>query len=920
MTITGMRSSGTQRNRAVIGAWLKWLLRAVFLLTGLMLVNSVYLIAVTIGEALSGRILQDPFYLLMFLGHLALGLLLMGPLLAFGWLHYRRARRHPNRYAKRAGLALYVSAVLLIVTGLLLTRFPFFEINAPRVRLPAYWLHVLIPVVAIWLFVLHRLAGPRIRWRRGIGWGVASLALTGLLVAPQWLSLGAREAEAALSFAPSQARLEGEEPLPARLLMQDDYCAQCHEDIAAQTAGSMHKLSSFNNPAYRASIDDTRKLLRQRDGNTDQARLCAACHDQAPLFSGQFDRADFDPDRDASASAGITCLGCHAISGLTSIKGNGSYYFSRPRFYPFTFSDNPLLQSINRQLIRAKPEFHKETLLRPLHRQAEFCAVCHKVHIPKSLNHYRWLRGQDHYDSFLLSGVSGHRVDSFYYPAKARENCAACHMPLTPSDDPAARRRAEKSRPVVHHHGFHAANTGVPAMLKIEPSHLESRQRFLRRAARIDLFALRDGPSLESPLRAPLEQQPPTLEPGKSYLLEVVVRTTGVGHQLTQGTVDSNELWLEITARAGERKLAVSGDLGDDGAVDPEAYFLNAFLLDRNGERISRRNAQDIFVALYDHQIPPGAASVVRYRLDIPADVDGPVTIDAKLNYRKFDTRYVRYVEGDRFTKNTLPITVMAEDAITLPVGGNAPAPPPKQVATENWERWNDYGIGLLRNVSGGAKKGDLRLAENAFRVVEKLKPAHGALNLARLYFSEGELDKADKLLDEAEKAGGYPWTIAWYRARIAQQRGQLDQAEKQLLTLLNTDFPQVRERGFDFSKDIRAVNLLGQVYYEQALRLRRSPRDDAFQRSLRQAERAWLQTLKIDPENAAAHFNLAQLYTLKGDRQKAARHRELHQRYRPDDQAVEQAVAKRRQTDPVADHAADAGAIYRLKAERESL
>ncbi len=906
-----MNRPRAKRNRAVLGNGLRWLLRLVFLLTGLMLVNSVYLIAVTMAEALSGRILQDQLYLLMFLGHLALGLLLIVPLLAFGLLHYRRARRHPNRYARRAGMALYLSALLLLVSGLLLTRFPFFEINAPQVRVPAYWLHVLIPLIAIWLFVLHRLAGPRIRWRRGLAWGLASLALTAALAAPQWLN--GESARAATRFTPALAQLEGDRPLPARRLMMDDYCAQCHADIARQTRGGMHKLSSFNNPAYRASIDDTRKLLLKRDGNTDQARLCAACHDQAPLFSGEFDQPGFDPDANPSGSAGITCLGCHAISALTSIKGNGAYLLSRPRFYPFTFSDNPLLQSINRQLIRAKPEFHKETLLRPLHHQAEFCSACHKVHIPKSLNHYRWLRGQDHYDSFLLSGVSGHRVDSFYYPAKARKNCAACHMPLTPSDDPAAIHLAEKSQPVVHHHGFHAANTGVPAMLDKKPSNLESRQRFLRRAARIDLFAMRDGATLDSPLHAPLEQRPPILEPGRSYLLEVVVRTTGVGHQLTQGTVDSNELWLQLTARAGQRTIGVSGALADNGAVDPRAYFLNAFLLDRHGNRISRRNAQDIFVALYDHQIPPGAASVIRYRLDIPSDARGPIRIDAKLNYRKFDTRYVQYVEGEKFRKNDLPITVLAEDRIELPLGESDATTPGKQTTVADWERWNDYGIGLLRNVSSGAKKGDLRLAENAFREVEKRKPEHGALNLARIHFSEGELDLAERDLDSAEKAGGYPWTIAWYRARIAWQRGRLDLAEKQLVKLLNSDFPQARQRGFDFSKDIRAINLLGQVWYDQALRLRRSPASDAYQRYLQQAEKTWRKTLEIDPENAAAHFNLAQLYTLRGDSQQAARHRKLHQRYRPDDQAIEKAVAKRRQIDPIANHAADAGAIYRL-------
>ena len=50
----------------------------------------------------------------------------------------------------------------------------------------------------------------------------------------------------------------------------------------------------------------------------------------------------------------------------------------------------------------------------------------------------------------------------------------------------------------------------------------------------------------------------------------------------------------------------------------PGSYFFNVFMLDREGRRIDRRNVQDIFVPLYDHQVPPGAASVVHYALTVP--------------------------------------------------------------------------------------------------------------------------------------------------------------------------------------------------------------------------------------------------------------------------------------------------------------
>ena len=68
------------------------------------------------------------------------------------------------------------------------------------------------------------------------------------------------------------------------------------------------------------------------------------------------------------------------------------------------------------------------TFLKPLHRSAEFCGTCHKVHLPAELNGYKWLRGQNHYDSFLLSGVSGHRVDRIIAVGKSMGGRVASQM------------------------------------------------------------------------------------------------------------------------------------------------------------------------------------------------------------------------------------------------------------------------------------------------------------------------------------------------------------------------------------------------------------------------------------------------------------------------------------------------------------
>ena len=101
--------------------------------------------------------------------------------------------------------------------------------------------------------------------------------------------------------------------------------------------------------------------------------------------------------------------------------------------------------------------------------------------MPVELNHYKdFLRGQNHYDTYLLSGASGHGARSFYYPPKAFDNCAVCHMPekdvgdlsvnFAGRTDPATGKRTQRN------HLFPAANTGLPELLKNEPATPISRR------------------------------------------------------------------------------------------------------------------------------------------------------------------------------------------------------------------------------------------------------------------------------------------------------------------------------------------------------------------------------------------------------------------------------------------------------------
>ncbi len=897
--------------RRAVGPKLKVLLLVLLIAFVVLSVNSAYLGGVTFLEWLTDRTYQDFTYQVMFLIHLALGLCLVIPILVFLAIHMRNTWHRSNRQAVYAGLGLGGAVLLLLITGLLLIRFDAFALRDPVVRSWVYWLHIIVPFAIVWLFVLHRLAGPKIQWRTGFvtaGAGAAFALFLVVFQAQDPLKFSRPSEIGTTDFSPSLIKTASGNTIPAETLMMDQYCSTCHADVHAQWSQSVHRFSSFNNPVYRFSVRNTRQMALEKDGHVNASRFCAGCHDLVPLLSGAFDDPNFDDVHHPTANAGITCTSCHAITEINSVRGNSDFTITEPVHYPFAYSDNPFLQWVNGQLIKAKPDFHSQTFLKPLHETTEFCSTCHKLHLPEELNNYRWLRGQNHYDSFLLSGVSGHGVASFYYPDQAQANCNTCHMPQMPSNDFGARNRYGDGVYSVSNHLFPGANTGIAHILGLAPETIDTHQAFLRDSVRVDLVALREGGEIDGPLIGPIRPELPVLKPGSSYLLQTVVRNVSVGHHFTQGTTDSNEVWVAVEVRHNGELIGHSGLLDPkDQSVDPWAHFVNVYMLDRDGNRIERRNPEDIFVPLYNHQIPPGGADLIHYGLDVPAGLTGELEVSITLNYRKFDTRLMRHVEGDAFVENDLPITVMSKDQVTFPldtVGGFVTSPP-RDIPT--WVRWNDYGIGALNK----PQNRQLKQAEEAFSLVEAEGYGAGALNLARVYLREGRLAEATEALQRASDHPNPPppWSLAWFGAQVLFQEGRYAQSIEAMRALAETRFPEARARGFDFSRDYRLLNQLGLAYLEWSAQLAGDEQADA----LVQAKDWLIQALIQDPENVTAHYNLAQVYRRLNDEQAAEFHASEHERYRVDDNARDRAVAIARRNDAAADFAADPVVIYPL-------
>jgi len=844
---------------------LLWVLLGGFALLG---ANGAYLASVTAVTWATGVTQQTYFYMLMVGLHLLLGFLIVVPVIVFGMVHWFTSRNRPNKAAIFYGFALLAGSIVVLISGLILVRgFGIYEVRDPRIRSLSYWLHVAVPLGVIGLYVKHRLAGPRIRWEwaRRVGGVVAvGIVAMGVLHSQEPRRFGTKgPSEGSKYFFPSEAVTSTGNFIPAKTLMMDEYCMRCHQDSYKSWYHSSHHFSSFNNKAYLASVRETRKVSMARDGNTQGARWCAGCHDPVPFFSGEFDDPNYDDVNNPTSQVGITCTVCHSISNVNSTRGNADYTIEEPQHYPFASSQHPVLRWVNETLVKAKPEMHKRTFLKPAIQDSKFCSTCHKVDIPYGLNHYKdFLRGQNHYDTFLLSGVSGHGARSFYYPPVAKGQCVDCHMNFIASNDFGAKDFEGKGGRQIHDHFFPAANTGL-ATIRDEPQVAEVHAKYLQdKKIRVDLFALREGGGIDGALLGPIRPEVPTLKPGQPYLVEVVVRTLGLGHPFSQGTVDSNEIWVELIAKVGDRVIGRSGGIGPDGTVDPYSHFINVYMLDKDGNRIDRRNPQDIFVPLYNKQIPPGAGQVVHFGLDLPGDLREAVTLEAKVNYRKFDRKYLDYIFGAGKGPD-LPVVVMASDSVKLPVERGSKVENPPSPIKEVWQRWNDYGIGLL--LEGGllgAQKGELRQAEPIFQKVADLGFADGWVNLARVYLREGRIPDARQALEKASNhpKPAAPWVIAWLSGQIDERNGYLDEAIARYESVLATKIP---DRKFDFSLDYEVINALGKVTNARA---RQEPtgspeRLEWFHKLIA----IYRRTIAIDSENVEAHFGLGLAYSELG-------------------------------------------------------
>jgi hypothetical protein len=628
---------------------------------------------------------------------------------------------------------------------------------------------------------------------------------------------------------PGNAAVEGNDFLQPDAFPDAAYCGHCHQEAYHQWRQSLHA-NSFRTPFYRASVN-----ILPRTKGIEFTRHCDSCHNPIGVLAGALDKSatvDRSFDRD-----GLTCTTCHSILRVDSKLGNGGYVMGVPSVMveekgnriPGIVPDAEILAHLDR---------HSKAVMQDIYHTPEYCEACHKANLPPGLNDYKWIRAFTAYDEWQNSKFSNRNPLTFY--TADFTTCQGCHMKRAPATlpEPGAKNGTFVS------HRWPAGNTAVPFYYGFD-EQLDKTIEFLRTGnyLNVDIFGLKLGDSEK--LIAPVGTVPFTLHADETVEALVVIQNKMIGHSLIPEVRDLNQAWTQFTATDATGKVIYSsGYLQPNGILDPSAHSFTNRPVNVVGNFVDNHMVWAIHSVAYDNTIQSGRSALVRYRFHLPANIKGPITLKAQVNYRHLRQTYLNNIFGTGHP--AYPVVEIASRSRVLNIGENAPEPP---LAADNpdWMRWNNLGIGYLDQLQYDDSIHD-------FEQVVRLRPDYkdGYINLALTYIEWEKYDDAAQPLEKALALKPNDARALYYRA-LVERRQRNSEAEVADLENVVAQFPQSRD----------ARRELGISYYQQ-----HRP-DDAI------AQFKALQT--IDPDDLAAHYNLAILYRRKGLKKEAEQEAALY-------------------------------------------
>jgi hypothetical protein len=477
-------------------------------------------------------------------------------------------------------------------------------------------------------------------------------------------------------FLPSLATTDTGEFINSKSFPTAKYCGHCHQEAHAEWRQSAHA-NSFRTPWYTRNVN----LLMAEKG-TEFARHCEGCHNPIALTAGAMTKGSpinrkFDED-------GITCSVCHSIQKVDT-RGTGSYVLAQPAVL-VDQNDKPIYGEVSDKEILTHLDRHSKAVMKDFYRTSEYCSACHKAALPKQLNDYKWQRAIFLYDEWQQSSFAKQSPLPFYTKDSV-STCQTCHMSreaLTLTDSGAKEGKLAS-------HRWLGANTIMSKFYGYD-TQMEKTVAFLRNNVfNIDVFGMEKN---DGSMTAPLGTEPISIAAGDTLTTSIIIQNKGIAHSHVPEQRDMYESWVEFEAKdATGRILSHSGGLEPNGDLDPRAHSFTNRLVNVKGEINDLHQVWNNRVVAYNNTIASGRSQIVRYQFRVPVDAKGPISVTARVNYRRFDQHFMDFAMGkDHYP---MPIVEMAARTRTFDLGEN-PAGKPDPVDNPLWMRWNNYGIAML--------------------------------------------------------------------------------------------------------------------------------------------------------------------------------------------------------------------------------
>ena len=625
-----------------------------------------------------------------------------------------------------------------------------------------------------------------------------------------------------ISF-PGNAATVTNDFIPSGAFPDAAYCGRCHQEAYDQWRQALHS-NSFRTPFYRTSVN-----ILVRTKGIEFTRHCDSCHNPIAVLSGALtenSQVNRSFDRD-----GLTCATCHSIQKLRSTSGNGGFVMGVPSVM-VDEDGNRIPGMVPDQEIRDHPDRHSRAVMQGFYRTAEFCAACHKANMPSSLNDYKFVRAFTVYDEWQNSKFSTRNPLTFY--SASFTTCQDCHMlrGALKLPDPGAKHGTLAS------HRWLAGNTAVPFYYGFD-EQLQKTVDFLKSGGylNVDLFGIRKSGSEE--MVAPLGSVAFTLAPKDVVQVMVVIQNRNIGHSLVPEVRDLYEPWVEFeVADADGRQIYHSGFLKPDGSLDERAHSFTNRPVDSNGEFVDNHKVWTIHSTAYDNTIQAGRSALVRYEFEIPASAKGPIAVTARVNYRHLRQSYLNNIFGKDHP--AYPVVTLASRTRVLKLGDNPPGGREQQ-DNPDWMRWNNLGIAYLDQLQYSD-------AMHAFEQVLKLRPDYsdGYTNIGQTYIEWEKYSDARPSVEKSLQLNPNNGRALYYLALVERREGHRDEEVADLQRVVE-QYPQARDPRRE----------LGVAYYQR--------------HSYEEAREQFEALEAIDPDDLAAHYNLAVLYRRMGMKDKAS-------------------------------------------------